>query len=145
MGNLQDLSSGPSPVETANGRRKYAIPRVPDLESRRREALRRYRNPLRRIAIFVKRFTPLIVVVAVAALLYLNASLLNAFLLALNFVWQLAFGILITLMQFVAIFWFMSRSRVERIRPEDPKVITFDNYWGQANLKALVRQWLGLL
>ena len=39
----------------------------------------------------------------------------------------------------------MSRSRVERIRPEDPKVITFDNYWGQANLKALVRQWLGLL
>jgi cell division protease FtsH len=34
---------------------------------------------------------------------------------------------------------------VDRIRPEDPKVITFDDYWGQANLKALVRQWLGLL
>ena len=95
--------------------------------------------------VFIKRFMPLIIVLALGALLYLNASLLNAFLLALNFVWQLAFGILITLVQFIAIFWFMSRSRVERIRPEDPKVITFDNYWGQANLKALVRQWLGLL
>jgi cell division protease FtsH len=49
------------------------------------------------------------------------------------------------IIQFGAVFWFMSRSRVERIRPEDPKVITFDDYWGQPNLKKLVRQWLGLL
>ena len=87
----------------------------------------------------------MLIVLAAGALLYLDATLLNAFLLALNFVWQLVFGILIMLVQFVSIFWFMSRSRVERIRPEDPKVITFDDYWGQSNLKALVRQWLGLL
>ena len=39
----------------------------------------------------------------------------------------------------------MSRSKIERIRPEDPKIITFDDYWGQPRLKRLVRQWLGLL
>ncbi len=131
--------------ESGNGRRKFLGPRVPDLESHRREALRRGKNPLRRAGVFLQRVAPLLIVVGVGVLLLLNASLLNAFLLALNFVWQLAFGILITLIQFVAIFWFMSRSRVERIRPEDPKVITFDDYWGQANLKSLVRQWLGLL
>ncbi|HET6450735.1 MAG TPA: AAA family ATPase [Spirochaetia bacterium] len=133
----------------ANGKRRLlggrGAARVPDLESRRREALRRGRNPVRRALIFLQRISPLLIIAAVAAALYLNATALNAFLLALNFVWQLAFGILVTLLQFVAIFWFMSRSRVERIRPEDPKVITFDDYWGQANLKNLVRQWLGLL
>ena len=118
---------------------------MPDLESRRREALRRGKNPFRRFLILLQRMAPLLIIVGVGVLLSLNATILNAFLLALNFVWQFAFGILITLIQFVAIVWFMSRSRVERIRPEDPKVITFDDYWGQANLKTLVRQWLGLL
>ena len=49
------------------------------------------------------------------------------------------------LVQFGSLFWFMSRSKIERIRPEDPKIITFDDYWGQPRLKRLVRQWLGLL
>jgi len=131
--------------EPGNGHRKLPGARVPDLESHRRAALRRGRNPFRRAWILVQRLAPLLIVVALGVLLFLNATILNAFLLALNFVGQLAFGILVTLFQFVAIFWFMSRSRVERIRPEDPKVITFDDYWGQANLKSLVRQWLGLL
>ena len=134
----------PAP-EPGNGHRKFLGVRVPDLESHRRAALRRGRNPFRRAWILLQRMAPLLIIVAVGVLLFLNATILNAFLLALNFVGQLAFGILITLIQFVAIFWFMSRSRVERIRPEDPKVITFDDYWGQANLKSLVRQWLGLL
>ncbi len=120
-------------------------PRVPDLESRRREALRRGKNPLRRMLILLQRIAPLLIIAGLGVALYLDATVLNAFLLALNFIWQLAFGMLVMVLQFGAIFWFMSRSRVERIRPEDPKVITFDDYWGQANLKNLVRQWLGLL
>ncbi len=145
MQSLPETAGSPLAPESGNGRKKLQGPHVPDLESHRREALRRGRNPVRRIWILLQRIAPLLIVVGVGVLLFVNATLLNAFLLALNFVWQLAFGILITLFQFVAIFWFMSRSRVERIRPEDPKVITFDDYWGQANLKSLVRQWLGLL
>jgi cell division protease FtsH len=142
MGSVAEVAGEPLAPESGNGKKKL---RVPDLETRRREALRRGRNPVRRTWILVQRLAPLLIIAGVGVLLYLNATFLNAFLLALNFVWQLAFGILITLFQFIAIFWFMSRSRVERIRPEDPKVITFDDYWGQANLKSLVRQWLGLL
>ena len=131
--------------EARNGKRKVAPVPVPDLDRTRTESLRRHRNPLRRFGRFLQKIAPLLVVLGIGVLIALDATILNAFLLALNFAWQLAFGILISLMQFVAIFWFMSRSRVDKIRPEDPKVITFDDYWGQANLKALVRQWLGLL
>ncbi len=63
----------------------------------------------------------------------------------LQFLAQLLFAIAYAIIQFVAIFWFMARSKVETVRPTDPKSITFDDYWGQPNLKALVRQWLGLL
>jgi cell division protease FtsH len=131
--------------EGNNGKKRFGGTRVPDLDSRRREALRRGRNPSRRFLTILQRVAPLLIIAGIAAAVILNATILNAFLLALNFVWQLAFGMLVMVLQFGAIFWFMSRSRVERIRPEDPKVITFDDYWGQANLKSLVRQWLGLL
>jgi len=53
----------------------------------------------------------------------------------------LAFGIL----QFVAIFWFMSRSKTVIVLPEDPKVTNFDDYWGQPTLLRLVKQWISLL
>ena len=131
--------------EGSNGKKRFFGGRLPDLASRRREALRRGRSPVRRTWIIVKKILPFVIIAGLGAALYLNATALNAFLLALNFIWQIAFGMLVMIMQFGAIFWFMSRSRVERIRPEDPKVITFDDYWGQANLKNLVRQWLGLL
>jgi cell division protease FtsH len=45
----------------------------------------------------------------------------------------------------VAIFWFMAQTKVEVIRPGDPKQITFDDYKGQPNLISLVRQWISLL
>jgi len=145
MGNLPEVPSGPFASGNGNGHRSYAGPRVPDLEGRRRETLKRTRNPLRRVGRLARRFAPFLLIAGLAALIILDAAVLNAFLLAMNFVWQIAFGILVTVLQFVAIFWFMSRSRVERIRPEDPKMITFADYWGQAHLKELVRQWLGLL
>ena len=70
---------------------------------------------------------------------------LQLFMNLLRFVGQLLFAVLFMIVQFGALFWFMSRSKIERIRPEDPKLITFDDYWGQPRLKRLVRQWLGLL
>lgn len=58
---------------------------------------------------------------------------------------QIVFAICFAIIQFVAIFWFMGRTRMETIRPEDPKSVTFKDYWGQPNLVALVQQWISLL
>ena len=74
-----------------------------------------------------------------------NPEILNLILVVLGFVFQIVFALGFAVMQFVAIFWFMSRSRVEIIRPGDPKQITFDDYMGQPNLLKMVRQWISLL
>jgi cell division protease FtsH len=75
----------------------------------------------------------------------ISPDVLNAVLLVLGFVFQIVFAIGFAVMQFVAIFWFMARSRVEIIRPGDPKTVTFDDYKGQPNLIKMVRQWISLL
>ena len=74
-----------------------------------------------------------------------NPEVLNAILIVLGFVFQIVFAIGFAVIQFVAIFWFMARSRVEIIRPGDPKTVTFDDYKGQPNLIKMVRQWISLL
>jgi cell division protease FtsH len=76
---------------------------------------------------------------------YLDAEVLNTILLVLGFALQIAFALLFAIMQFVAIFWFMSRTKVEVIRPGDPKQLTFDDYKGQPHLLRLVKQWITLL
>jgi cell division protease FtsH len=64
---------------------------------------------------------------------------------ALGALLQIMFAIFYVIIQFVAIFWFISQTRVEVILPGDPKQITFDDYRGQPNLLKLVRQWISLL
>jgi cell division protease FtsH len=86
-----------------------------------------------------------------AALVYLgymmwsDPAILSVVLIILSFVARLVFAMFYMIIQFGAIFWFMSRSKVEVIRPEDPKVMTFDDYWGQPTLLRLVKQWISLL
>jgi len=75
----------------------------------------------------------------------INPEVLNAILLFLALLFRILFAIAFVVIQFVAIFWFMARSRVEIIRPGDPKTITFDDYKGQPNLLKMVRQWISLL
>jgi cell division protease FtsH len=75
----------------------------------------------------------------------INPEVLNIILVVLGFVLRIVFAIAFALIQFVFIFWFMARSRVEIIRPGDPKQITFDDYKGQPNLLKMVRQWIYLL
>ncbi len=48
-------------------------------------------------------------------------------------------------LQFGLLFWFLSRPSVEIIRPGDDTSVTFDDYWGQPQLVALVKQWMSLL
>jgi cell division protease FtsH len=76
---------------------------------------------------------------------YLDSEVLNVILIALRFAVQIAFVLVFAIMQFVAIFWFMSQTKVEVIRPGDPKQLTFDDYKGQPNLLRLVKQWISLL
>ena len=75
----------------------------------------------------------------------INPDVLNIVLVALGFIFQVVFAIGFAILQFVAIFWFMSQTRVEVIRPGDPKQITFEDYKGQPNLLKMVRQWIYLL
>jgi cell division protease FtsH len=75
----------------------------------------------------------------------LDQDVLNIILITLGFVFRIVFAIGFAVIQFVAIFWFMSQTRVEVIRPGDPKQITFDDYKGQPNLLKMVRQWIYLL
>jgi cell division protease FtsH len=75
----------------------------------------------------------------------MNPTVMNLALLGLSFVWQLVFAVLFMVVQFGALFWFISRTRTVVIKPGDPKTITFDDYWGQPHLVELVKQWISLL
>ncbi len=69
------------------------------------------------------------------------ATLMAVAMLALNFVYAIFFMII----QFGSMFWFMGRTRSTEIHPGDPKVITWDDYWGQKHLVKRVKQWNKLL
>lgn len=68
----------------------------------------------------------------------LLASLL---ILALRVITMLAMAI----GQFVAIFWFMSRTRVFEVRPGDPKSIGLEDYRGQPGLVKMMNEWMQLI
>jgi cell division protease FtsH len=71
-----------------------------------------------------------------------NLSILMS---VLSFLSRLLFAILFMVVQFGALFWFISRTRKVIIRPGDNKEVTFDDYWGQPALVELVSQWIDLL
>src|SRR5215213_4330416 len=74
-----------------------------------------------------------------------SPEVLNIVLVVLSLAFRVVFILFMAIIQFVAIFWFMAKSRVETIRPGDPKQVTFDDYKGQPNLIKMVRQWISLL
>ena len=76
---------------------------------------------------------------------FVSSEVLNIVLTVLAGLGQIAFLFFFIVIQFVGVFWFMARSRVETIRPGDPKQVTFDDYKGQPNLIKMVRQWISLL
>ncbi|HSL44595.1 MAG TPA: AAA family ATPase [Anaerolineales bacterium] len=75
----------------------------------------------------------------------ISPEVMNIILVVLSLALRIVFAISFVVIQFVAIFWFMAQSRVEVIRPGDPKQVTFDDYKGQPNLIKMVRQWISLL
>lgn len=58
---------------------------------------------------------------------------------------QIAFGIIFVLVQFIAIFWYLSRSREETVLPGQAGVVRLEDYWGQPQIVEIVHQWVTLL
>ena len=106
------------------------------------ERLGRWYN---RIFRFVKATWLWVLIISIAVWSYLDADVLNAVLLALQFAFQIVFALAFAIMQFVAIFWFMARSKTEIILPGDPKSLTLADYKGQKMLVKLVKEWISLL
>ena len=119
--------------------------RVPDIVKQRINVIKQQSKFWQKLRIRIKKLIPVIIIAGVVVFLWNNSTALQVFVGLLQFVGQLLFAVFFMIVQFGSLFWFMSRSKIERIRPEDPKSITFDDYWGQPRLKRLVRQWLGLL
>lgn len=118
---------------------------VPDLVKQRIDVIKAQQSAGRKLLMALRKFYAILPIAAFVYFFLTNPTFQNTVLALLQFVAQLLFAIAYAIIQFVAIFWFMARSKVEKVRPTDPKSISFDDYWGQPNLKALVRQWLGLL
>ncbi|MBF8283144.1 MAG: ATP-dependent zinc metalloprotease FtsH [Anaerolineales bacterium] len=105
---------------------------------------RRSRRPAR-LWPLVRAALLLAVVVLLAYAAWRDARVLNVTLSALVFVMQVILLFLGIAVLFVGVLWFLSRSRIEIIRPDDSKTITLGDYWGQPRLVTLARQWMALL
>lgn len=105
----------------------------------------RRNRPLTRMLRAVRRFWFVVLGIILAVWAWADPVNLNMLLVGLGFVGQLLFAILFMVVQFGALFWFMSRTRTVVIKPGDTKSVTFDDYWGQPALLKLVKQWISLL
>jgi cell division protease FtsH len=87
------------------------------------------------------------IILSTAMILWASADpgVLNLFLLGASFIGRLLFAVLFMVVQFGALFWFISRTRTVVVKPGDDKQVTFDDYWGQPALLRLVKQWISLL
>lgn len=119
-------------------RSREAGPRQQSLEARRK-------HPLRRLFRFVRSIWLWALLIGLGYWAYQDPEILNLILIGLSFILQILFAIAFVIIQFVAIFWFMAQTKVEVIRPGDPKQVTFADYKGQPHLLKLVQQWISLL
>src|SRR3972149_8912701 len=131
----------PTEQPQKNGRR-----RKDDIISRRnRWYMRLFR--------FLRSGWPLTVLATLAlvawGLSFISTDALNVYLLGLqaaaDFALRIVMILFIAIMQFVGILWFMSRSKIEVITPEDSKILTLADYKGQKQLVKLVKEWISLL
>jgi cell division protease FtsH len=120
---------------------------IPQAETLTRQPSKRVRRKrrTRAIARFLRRVIPLLIIGGVVYQAVTDRAFLNFLLVAFGFIFQLLFAIMFILIQFIALFWFLSKSKVEIIRPGDPKQVTFDDYKGQPKLLELVQQWISLM
>ena len=113
-------------------------PKKTDLQAQRNQ-------PIRRLFRFIRSIWLWAFLASLGYWAYQDPVVLNLILIVLSFALRIVFVLAFAVLQFVAIFWFMAQTKVEIIRPGDPKQITFDDYKGQTNLVKMVRQWIMLL
>lgn len=109
------------------------------------DIMSRRNRPLARLWRSIRAITPWVLLIGLVIWCWTNPVVLNITLTILGFIFRIAFAIIFAIIQFVAIFWFMSQTKMETIKPEEIKSITFRDYWGQPNLVKLVQQWITLL
>ncbi len=143
---LQDLDQDQAPGKTEENKIRRESPEwYTRGEHEIREMIRLRNHPLRRLGRFIRSYWWVGLLAYVGVRASIDREFLNLVLVILQFAFQLVFAILFMIIQFGAIFWFMSRTKVETIRPGDPKALTFDDYKGQDHLLQLVQQWISLL
>jgi cell division protease FtsH len=94
---------------------------------------------------FVKAVWLWVLIIVIATWSYIDQEVFNVVLVGLEFAFRILFALAFAILQFVAIFWFMSRSKTEIILPGDPKSLTLADYKGQKQLVKLVKEWISLL
>ncbi|MCC7360297.1 MAG: AAA family ATPase [Anaerolineales bacterium] len=139
---MSNLVSRPetSPVSglLGNAAPPKKAPRKNDIVSRRN-------RPLARLWRLIKSLIPWVLGIGLLLWMFSDPAVLSLVLLAVSYIARIVFALFYAVIQFVAIFWFMARSKTEIIKPEDPKTMTFADYWGQPTLLKLVKQWISLL
>lgn len=131
------------PIKPDGAQPASPLPRKPSLQKNDIASRRnRWHNRAFR---FVRTVFPWAVVGGIATWAYLDADVLNFVLIALEFAGRILFALAFAIIQFVAIFWFMARSKTEVILPGDPKSLTLFDYKGQKQLVKMVKEWIQLL
>ena len=112
---------------------------------KRKDLISRRNRPIMRLFRFIRAIWIWVVLAVVVYVCIQNPDILNVVMTGLLFILQIVATLALAVLQFVAIFWFMSQTKTEIIRPGDPKTVTFDDYKGQPNLVKMVKQWITLL
>jgi cell division protease FtsH len=137
------MASLPGPFHLPDPKAKPKKKKIDIPYNRWQNRVRRYSRRLVTVAIIA---IVLIILVSLATMddVSLNVALgiLGGIAQILMYVVTAMFGIVV---QFGLLFWFLSRPKVEIIRPGDDTAVTFDDYWGQPQLVKLVKQWMSLL
>lgn len=101
---------------------------------------------VRRIWRRVRAFIPITLLATWGYLMWLYPALAQATFVFLRFAFQLLFAISFMIVQFVALFWFISRTRQYEIYPDKTtKGLRYDDYRGQPELLERARQVVFLL
>lgn len=95
---------------------------------------------------FLKKWAiPLLILFAVVAYMWVDRARREALFFILYLAAQLLFAIVFMIVQFVALFWFISRVKINVYLPDEPGALTMQDYFGNEHLVRLVEQWIGLI
>jgi len=133
----------PNRKELFNRRGRAPRARQPQQE---KTYVQRRSNRVRRTWRKTRILIPIGIVVFWIYMIWTNPIVANVSLTVLGFMGRLVFVVMFIIIQFVAMFWFLGRSRSYDIYPDrTTKGLTYDDYPGQPELLERAKQIVGLL